>query len=455
MKNFRVEVSKWVEKFTFVRQAEAELFLRETLHKEGFTILSVSEIWNIKITWNKFYFDFIKDWVEQTWTIASQDIFKSYVKIKYSLWYNLKYIYQEKETSIEEKEKILHELESQYEIFQEVNKKKHQKREEALRQKVAPKDVKEKDESFYLQKKLDYVYNILDKSSEKIKIILTLDDDLVDFEKKEKLKTVYNELTKLKSSTNIAKLKEVWELALLKVWEIELDILTKKKDIEYKTLLKDTNKLLKKIWSKKEFREESKKISVILWTFILNSKRKVKYFFSKNKVDTSSTSYLKLKLSYDRYQEQLKELNSEIIIHIGIYFIPTKSNKQKVKEYKIRKKVIKQNITILKKRITNQPFSYTKIVKWYKYIISKLVHFFVLLKEPLLILDILYSFMFITLYVLEYFWVLEAPFNYNWLFYFIYLNIVILLLSLSRGLFLMILKVVFLIILFIFWVINF
>ena len=36
-----------------------------------------SRIENVDVSWNKFYFDFLKDWVLKTWTISSNDIFKA------------------------------------------------------------------------------------------------------------------------------------------------------------------------------------------------------------------------------------------------------------------------------------------------------------------------------------------------------------------------------------------
>lgn len=458
MKNFKVEVSKWVEKFTFIRQAEAELFLRETLHKEGFTILSIVQLWEeVNISWNKFLFDFItKDWEEKTWTIASSDLFKSYVKIKYSLWYNLKYIYDKKDTSINEKEKIIHDLEWQYEIFKEINKKAQQKEEDKINKTInTKKEEDKKDDKFYLQKELDFVYNILDKTLDKIKLILTYDEEFINFEKKDKLKNIYNELIKLKSSTNLAKLREIWETALLKIWEVELNILNQKKDLDSKALLKDTNKLLKKIGSKKAFYEDSKDLWKILWNYFNLLKSNLKNKEKKQKINTTSTSFLKLKLTYDRYNFQLKKLNKECLTDFIVFIIPTKENKEKVEIYNIKRKVIKQNLAILEKRIKNQFIQYSKIVKWYDYIVWKVLDLLKFFQKPVIYLNIFYSFIFLIFFISQYFNNSIININYTWLFYFVYLNLVIFLLSLSRWIISMSFYIVILSFLFIFWVINF
>jgi len=56
------------------------------------------------------------------------------LKIKDNLKYDLKYIYQDQDTSLQEKEKIIHELEEQYRIYLQSNKKELEK-EEAIEKK--------------------------------------------------------------------------------------------------------------------------------------------------------------------------------------------------------------------------------------------------------------------------------------------------------------------------------
>jgi len=65
----------------------------------------------------------------------------------------------------------------------------------------------------------------------------------------------------------------------------------------------------------------------------------------------------------EKYEEKLKEINKEIINNFVIYLIPTEKNKEQKINYFLRKKVIKQNLMILKAKLTGKTFSYTKIVK--------------------------------------------------------------------------------------------
>lgn len=92
MKNFKVEVSKWLEKYNLIRKAESESLLKELLHKEWFSVLSIQTMDNIEVEWNKFYFEIFQNGEWKVGTIVSKDIFKAYLRLKDNLKYDLKYI---------------------------------------------------------------------------------------------------------------------------------------------------------------------------------------------------------------------------------------------------------------------------------------------------------------------------------------------------------------------------
>ena len=80
----------------------------------------------------------------------------------------------------------------------------------------------------------------------------------LNLEQKQKLENIYNSIIKLKKSTNISKLREIWERALQKIWKLELEKLEETKDDKNRELLKETNKLLKELWSKDRFIEKDR-----------------------------------------------------------------------------------------------------------------------------------------------------------------------------------------------------
>lgn len=458
MKNFKVEVSKWLEKYNLIRKAESESLLKELLHKEWFSVLSIQTMDNIEVEWNKFYFEIFQNGEWKVGTIVSQDIFKAYLRLKDNLKYDLKYIYPSKETSLEEKEKIIHELHEQYRIYLESNKKQIQKKQEDQKEKI--KVVEEvKIEDFQMKKELDEVYDIITKVMLKLKYFIDLPNNAyLDFEKKEKLKELYNTLVKLKNSTNITKLRQIWEVALSKIWELELRILESTKNAEAKKLLSETNKLLKEVGSKVNFIPKEQDIWYILKTFFQwlieffkpNLEKKEKF-----KIDTTSSSYLKTKLLIEKYEKKLKLLNKEKQKKFLIYIIPSKENNKIKENFYLRDKVIRQNLMILKSRLTGKAYSYTKIVKWYHNFVEKVLALIYFFKNPLLFLVIFYSSIFLVLNLLNFFGIYEMNINFYGMFYFLFVNIAFILLQFVRWVVSLSFNVVILSFLFIFWVINF
>jgi len=463
MKNFKVVVSKWTKKITLIKKAENEIILKWELHKEGYSILSIEEIWDIEIKWNKFYFEIIQNWSIKKWTISSNDIFKAYLKIKEELWYEVKYIYYKEDCSEQEKKEIIYDIEEQYKIYKKIHKKEITEinKEKINKQKTTKDD--ENTDYFYTKKQLEKSYELLDKVIKKIDYLLNFEDNsYIDFKKKETLKNINNELIKLKSSTNIVKIKQIWELALIKTWELELKILESKKDENTRALLKETNKLLKNLWSKRNFIEKDKDIVLILKNFlnsiinfILEKKQEILEKKSRPKIDTKSSSYLKTKALYNKYVQKEKQLNKEILKNIYIYFIPNKKNKEKIEYYSLRKAVLSQNIKLLKNKLTWKKFSYILIVKWYNYFILKFLEVLYFFKNLLIIITIIYSFFFMLFNLMSFLWYINYNINYTWLFYFIFINLAFLLLNYTKWIITLIINVALLSFIYIFWIINF
>ncbi len=458
MKNFKVEVSKWLEKYNLIRKAENEALLKEELHKEWFTLLSIQAMDNIDVSWNKFYFEILENWNIKTWTIVSNDIFKAYLKIKDELKYDLKYIYSEKETTLEEKETIIKELQEHYRIYLDSNKKELDKKQQDTEKKTKVV-VEETVDNFAMKKEIDDLYKIITKVLEKLRYFIEIsNDEYLTLERKEKLREVYNNVIKLKTSTNIPKLKQIWEAALIKIWEIELHILETKKTKESKDLLTETNKLLKEVWSKSSFIQKDKDLNYILAHFLENLKEHFLFWKKKKavfEVDTKSSSYLKTRLLIEKYERKLKDLDKEILRNFYIYLIPNEKNSEQKTNFYLRKKVIKQNLLILKWRLTWKTFSYTKIIKWYNYFVDKVLWFFKFFNPSIFIVLIIYSFIFLLLNFINYFSFIDLKLNFNWMFYFIYLCFIYLFIKNIKWLLGMSFWVVILIFLFIFWVINF
>jgi len=184
-----------------------------------------------------------------------------------------------------------------------------------------------------MKKELDETHILIDKVLEKLQSIITLEKNYnLEPEKLEKLRNIHDSILSLKKSTNISKLKEIGELALLKIGNIELGALEDKKDQESKKLLSDTNTLLKKIGSNKQFKEKNKDIGYLFSLFtdaikekflaLKNIENTLKERKEKKLIDKESYSYIKTQLLLEKYQDKYKENNKELVANILAIIFP-------------------------------------------------------------------------------------------------------------------------------------
>lgn len=461
MPKYKVSVSKWQKKYTIVLNADSDVLAKKKVHDEWYSILGVKKIDDTKIEGHKFLFEAIdKNWGIKKWKVVANDPFKVYVKLREWLWYNVKFLYSEEDIDKSEWEKldILENLKGQYELYFAHNKKN---RSSDSKEHIKEKEVnKKKLENFYLKKELDQTYRLIDFVLIKLKNVLEKAEDKdVNKEKKEKIQKLYNAIIKVKKSTNISKLKEVWELALKKIWEIELSIVEKYKDKDSKKLLKETNSLLKKIGSKEHFVEKDKDISYILHKIWEKIKDKVSFKMWKKSdwLDRESTSYWKTKLLIEKYQEKQKQNKLNILKNFYVFILPIWKNKEKAENLILRKKVINQNIVILKAKVTGKLVSYTKVIKWY----NNFLHLLILLLKN--INKYINIFIYISsILIILYFTGLKIGINFNFINFNIdailtLVGIVILniLISLTSWVKTMILNIALYMFLLILWVVNF
>lgn len=459
MKNFKVELSKDSKKYTFVLKANYEIELKEKFHKEWYNILSIVEVDNIEVSGKAFYFEILVNSEIKKWTINSTDIFKSYLKLRKDLWYTVRYLYDKLDSSEEEKIEIIHSLEKQFELFNIKNSTI--KKEEVIVKKVSNNDDN-KQENFYAKKELEEAYNVIWFVLIKLRNILDWKiDENISLEEKEKLTSVYNNLIKVKSSSNIAKLKEVWELALRKIWEIELKALESKKTKEFSEVLKETNKLLKKVWSKTQFIEKEKDLAYIAENLLNSINTFFKEFLKSDKkkkeeIDKESYYYLKNEWLLKRYKHLEKELNIEYYKNFYKFLLLiSEEQKDFVTRYNIKKALVKQNITLLEAKISNKSFSYTKIVNTYEKWIRNLLDLFNIFKNSLFFLIFLYSLFFILFLASNYFFELNYNINLSTLKYLILLIFLYFFFSLSKNTILIISNSVIFFFLIITYLVNF
>lgn len=455
MQKFKIAVSKDQKKYTLVLSAANEAEARDKVHKQGYSILSVSAIWDLEISGQQFYFQGFLDGEEKKWKVVWDDIFKIYVKLRKDLWYNIKYLYSssDQELSIEEKQKIIRDLETSYNI--------HFWFKEDIKQE---KIIEKKDDldGFYMKKELQETYALM-------KIVLKkLEDIMRDYEFYgldstwlEKIKNTYNSIIKIKKTTNISKLKEVWEKALMKIGSIELKSIEKDKNTEQRKLLKQTNELLRKLGSHQKFIEQNKDINKILSQVFVEIKQSILSVKDSlkpekvEKIDKWSYSYVKTKLLKQKYQTRAKQNRNNILQNFLVFLFPFWKNKEIKDNLLIKKRVIHQNISLLDAKLSWRVYSYVKIIKWYKKLIDFILGMFFYIKDSLFLVIFVYSLILVSFITLQNVIWINMSINFSGLYYFIIATFIYFVILLSRWVLSLLLNFVFLSFIIIFATVNF
>lgn len=436
MKKFKIAVSKGQKKYTLVLKAENETEAKLRVHKEWYSILTLHEIWDEMQEWHAYTFVWKKDGEEKKGKVMGNELFKVYIKLRKDLGYEISEIYSDDQPkpSQAEIQKQLRNLEQEYQIYLETLKKSEKKQPKVVQQDKVDKTQETNIDSFFIKKELEQTYKLIDFVLLKLQnLIDNKEIENLDAIQKEKLKTLYNSIIKIKKSTNIAKLKEVWELALYKIGLLELKELEENKSENMQGLLKDTNKLLKQIGSSKQFIEKEKdykrilteKFSQLFSTWEKKSK--------KIKIDKTSHEYIRTELLIRKYNEKLKENTLQIIKNLFV------SKKNKKDDLLLRRKVIKQNLILYKVKQKGVNYSYTAIKKWYWYILETIEKIITTVRQYIFAIIFFYSF-FILVYIVAFPLISpnqstlsEISFNFQWLRYFILFIFVYITLYIRKG----------------------
>jgi len=398
MQKYKVVASKSQKKYTVVVSADSPAGAKEKLHKDGYSVLTISEFLGTSVEGKKFLFQIEKDGEIKNGVIVWDDIFKVYVKLRDDLQYNVISLYPQWDSEYDDngkKQKLLSELQSWYDI-----QKKN----------VVKKQAQELwEESFYLKKRLDETGLLVNSAIKKFEVIFNKKWELgIDESRFEKLEKIYEKLIHIKNSTNLVKLQEIWELALSKIAEIELQSVEEKKDGESRKLLRETNSLLKKIGSDKHFIERDKDwkrkiktfFSLMLWTF--SSKQEGKENTIENKkdlIDTESYNFLKTILLLQKYKEKKKENTKEIYKNFILFINPLNSSAEK-ERILLKRKVIYQNISLLSAKKNGNIKSYTGVKKWISKIHEYMQENFHYIASNILFIIVLYSLGLFSIYTL-------------------------------------------------------
>ncbi len=453
MQKYKVVASKSQKKYTMIISANSDQEARERIHKEWYSILSSQIAKDTDVVGQKFLFQVESGGKIKNGVIIGKDIYKVYIKLRDELGYNIICLYPEGDeahNNAEKKQKILRQLEKWYML---------QKQQDEIVEKK-----QKKENTFYLKKELDEVSVLIHSVIEKLERLISESWKYnVDKVRLVKLQQLYNKLIQIKGSTNLSKLREIGELALIKIWEIELQSIEQDKNEESSFLLQETNDLLKKIWSDQHFIRKDKDIKLMIWNFFQDLKKslslwelKKSAFQRKEKelIDTQSYGFLKTVLLLEKYKDKLKENTKDIRKNVVLFLNPF-SNSEKKAKLLLTRKVLKQNISILKAKKTWSLSSYTGVKKWYHKLTENIFNNIKYFRKVLLFGIVFYSLLFLISWVFVNFNIGLLLFNTQALSLFLIFFFLFFLFTFSRNIFLTLLSIVFFSFLFIFSRINF
>lgn len=452
MQKYKVVASKSQKKYTLIISADSEIEAKEKLHKDGYSLLSVVLFEEEKIEWNKFIFQVEKDWEIKDGIIVGKDIYKAYKKLKDDLEYHIIFLYPKGDEAAENAEKkqlIMEQLHVWYELQQ-------QKEKMVL-------EPSWKNEEFYIKKQLDDTYELIEKVLEKLDHIFTYKNEYTISEEKILLiEKIYEKLKQIKKSTNISKLKEIGEKALIKIAEIEVQNISIKKDEDSKKLLKETNTLLKQIWSDKNFKEEGKDYVLNFKRFISDFWESIAFFSSKKNtrqknvesIDTESYSFLKTLLLIEKYKEKLKlntkEMRANIFLFINIF-----SGSEEKEKILLKRKVIQQNIALLTAKKDGSISSYTNVKKGAYKIIENISGLSIYTSNIFLLFSSIYISLFFFHIFSLFLGIQIFSFRSESIIFFLFFFLLYIIFSLSKNIFIMFSGIVFLVFFNIFIGVNF
>lgn len=235
--------------------------------------------------------------------------------------------------------------------------KKEEKIEQTTQVQAAYSDIS----NTFIGKEIQKYYLLIDKILQKIENILSVYGQYIGVDRKMKLENFLVVLKQLKNTTNIDKLRIVSENALLKIGELEVELIQSNKAEKKQNFLNETNALLKQFGSGTKIRNPETDISMKLQRIIKSIYdayfTKKEPIIAEKKVDTQSFVFFKNLRELNLYKEKLRSVQKDLLIATFLF------QKDKIIRLSIRKKLIVQNIQLIEKRIKNVKFSYTSIIK--------------------------------------------------------------------------------------------
>lgn len=300
--------------------------------------------------------------------IEGDDILKAYIKLKDTLHYDVRAIYERREASDEEKTVSTKQVVNLYDLYREQHAKEieqvkriAEKREsEGKKVDELKTAVAEEDINSSIKREIDRYHALIQKSLDRTVHILESAGDSLTNKQRTDLSTVADELRQARNITNADRLRIIGQESLLRVGQIQMELIEARKIERQKSYFIETNQLLRGFGSRDkivlpedDFNKRLKKFieSIIERFSIIENNAQA--------LDRKSFAYFQKVSELGIYRKKLADVNREILANI--VFV------NKLGKLILKRRVILQNIYLLKKRINRKTFSYTKILRGIQY----------------------------------------------------------------------------------------
>lgn len=217
MQNFQAVCAKNNKKIELIVRYNSLEEARADLHAQGYSIIDIKQIEEREDIGKVFYFEILLDGKKKSGQIQSGDIFKAYIKLVDDLHYTVTAIYDDINSSDEEKMFVTSKVQSSYLLYKEQNIKKEVKKEVKTEQVVQKTQDASDISTSYVGKEIQMYYGFIDRILIKIETLLVKYTTELSEERKRKLQELHITLKQLKNTTNIDKLKIISEKALLRI----------------------------------------------------------------------------------------------------------------------------------------------------------------------------------------------------------------------------------------------
>lgn len=354
----RVELS--LSKAT-IEEAKSEL------HNQGYAIIEIhesDEAPDVPSSLSTFYFDILVDGKVKSGQIKSSDSFRAYIKLVDDLHYQVLSIYESPASGEDERKFFTNRIREMYAVYRG-GAKKNQPKEAPVSgaQKPTEADATPAEPTSVLARQVAKYHALIERTVVKVEFLLANFPAQLGEDRVFRLKELVTALKQLKNTTNADKLKLVGETALDSIGKLEIELIEKGYVKDKKSVLGQTNELLRGMGS-------SKRVVLPEDDFVVQAKAFWKgfqenYLAPVEKAAKTTSSGADASMSEFVYFKNVRELKAyeakRAEINRELFRGMLRLRGGKKDRLILKRKLIEQNIELLSNRIKNRSVSYVKI----------------------------------------------------------------------------------------------